>query len=122
MHPGLTLTARSDAQIAAYSTQRPSTAASTASHGLSQIIHSLLTTIESEGGSSQDVFQANVCLGWLHYVLDEPGLAVARLPKDFGAVATSLTGQAAPSGWSKVCVVKGAYLKGMEGAMRDTCR
>jgi hypothetical protein len=120
-HSGLTLTARSDARIAAYSAQRPSTAASTASHGLSQIIPSLLTAIEEEDGSSQDAFQANVCLGWLHYVLEEPGLAVARLPRDFGAAATSLPGKAPLSGWTRVCVVKGAYLKGREGAMSDTC-
>ncbi|KAH7074480.1 filamentation protein-like protein [Paraphoma chrysanthemicola] len=111
----LTHTARSEAQIAAYSTQRPSTAASTASNGLSQIIPSLLTTIEDggEGEPSQDAFQATVCLGWLHYVLDEPGLAVARLPKDFGFVATTLNGTAGSlSPWSRVCLVKGAYLKG----------
>ncbi|KAF2024443.1 filamentation protein-like protein [Setomelanomma holmii] len=109
----LTHTARSEAQIAAYSTQRPSTAASTASHGLSQIIPSLLTTIESEGELSQDAFQATVCLGWLHYVLEEPGLAVARFPKDFGAVATAMSGSTGSlSGWSRVCLVKGTYLKG----------
>ena len=56
-----------------------------------------------------------MCLGWLHYVLDEPGLAVARFPKDFGAVATAMSGQVGSlSGWSKVCVVKGTYLKGKE--------
>ncbi|KAH9873042.1 hypothetical protein J1614_005439 [Plenodomus biglobosus] len=109
----LTLTARSEAQIAAYSTQRPSTAASTASTGLSQVIPSLLTAIEETDSHAQDAFQATVCLGWLHYVLDEPGLAVARLPQDFGAVATQLSGEAATlSGWSRVCLVKGTYLKG----------
>ncbi|KAI4929100.1 hypothetical protein J4E85_005724 [Alternaria conjuncta] len=110
----LTLTARSDAQIAAHSTKRPSTASSAASTtGLSQIIPSLLATIEEDGTQGQDAFQANVCLGWAHYVLDEPGLAVARLPQDFGAVATQLSGEAGTlSGWSRVCLVKGTYLKG----------
>jgi hypothetical protein len=111
--PGLTHTARSEAQIAAFSTQRPSTAASTASHGLSHIIPSLLSTIEGEGELSQDAFQANVCLGWLHYVLDEPGLAVARLPKDIGASATRFSQEGSSlSGWTRVCVIKGTYLKG----------
>ncbi|KAF2854104.1 filamentation protein-like protein, partial [Plenodomus tracheiphilus IPT5] len=110
----LTLTARSEATIAAYSTQRPSTAASTASAGLSHVIPTLLTAIDETDSHAQDAFQATVCLGWLHYVLDEPGLAVARLPKDFGAVAAQLSGEAGAtlSGWSRVCLVKGTYLKG----------
>lgn len=110
---GLTLTARSEAQISAYSTQRPPTAASTASSGLSKIIPLLLTSIEEEGDHVQDAFQATVCLGWLHYVLEEPGLAVARLPKDFTVIASRMANQGTSlSGWSRVCIVKGAFLKG----------
>ncbi|RII10035.1 hypothetical protein CUC08_Gglean006025 [Alternaria sp. MG1] len=110
----LTLTARSDAQIATHSSQRPSTASSTASTGdLSNIIPTLLATIEEDGTQGQDTFQANVCLAWAHYVLGEPGQAVARLPQDFGAMATQLSGESGTlSGWSKVCLVKGTYLKG----------
>jgi hypothetical protein len=60
-------------------------------------------------------FQATVCLGWLHYVLDEPGLAVSRLPDSLDTVAASLAGQVGSlTGWSKVCVVKGTFLKGMQ--------
>jgi hypothetical protein len=50
-------------------------------------------------------------LGWLHYVLAEPGLAIARLPKDFAAVATEMQ-EASSGGWSRVCIVKGTFLKG----------
>ena len=108
------MTARSEAQVVTYSTRRPSTAASTASaatSGLASIIPTLLTAVEDEGDHVQDAFQATICLGWLHYVLDEPGLAIARLPKDFAAVATKLEGQSM-SGWTRVCLVKGAFLKG----------
>ncbi|KAE8842105.1 hypothetical protein HRS9139_01402 [Pyrenophora teres f. teres] len=111
----LTLTARSEAQVAAYSAQRPSTASSAKSTGgLSQIIPPLLTAMDSGDTPAQDGFQANVCLGWVHYVCEEPGLAAARLPRDFGAVATQLLAEAggALSGWSRVCLVKGTYLKG----------
>ncbi|KAG9387999.1 filamentation protein Rhf1 [Pyrenophora tritici-repentis] len=111
----LTLTARSEAQVAAYSGQRPSTASSTKSTGaLSQIIPPLLTAMDEGDTPAQDAFQANVCLGWVHYVSEEPGLAAARLPGDFGAVATQLLAEAggALSGWSRVCLVKGTYLKG----------
>ena len=114
MTKGLTLTARSEAQVVAYSTQRPSTAASTtstATSGLANIIPALLTAVEDEGDHVQDAFQATICLGWLHYVLGEPGLAIARLPKNFAAVATKLEGQSL-SGWTRVCIIKGAFLKG----------
>jgi len=113
--PGLTLTARSEAQVAAYSGQRPSTASSATSTGaLAHIIPPLLTAMEEGETPAQDAFQANVCLGWVHYVSEEPGLAAARLPRDFGAVATQLAGEAGTlSGWSRVCLVKGTYLKGM---------
>ncbi|KAL5114126.1 hypothetical protein ACEQ8H_008010 [Pleosporales sp. CAS-2024a] len=109
----LTTTARSEAQIAAYSAQRPATAASTASHGLAQIIPTLLTVAEGEGPGSPDALQAHVCLGWLHYVLDEPGLAVAHLPRDPAADAASMAQRGVALGaWARVCVVKGTYLRG----------
>ncbi|USP78650.1 hypothetical protein yc1106_05924 [Curvularia clavata] len=120
----LTLTARSEAQIAAYSAQRPSSTSSGASTGLSQIVPSLLAVIDEDGTHDQDVFQATVCIGWTHYVLDEPALVVSRLPKDFGEVATELTGEAgALHGWSRVCLVKGTYIRGSAlektGAVRE---
>ncbi|OCL05930.1 TPR-like protein [Glonium stellatum] len=109
----LALTARSETQVAAYSTQRPSSATSTNSANLSKIIPSLLTAIEEETDHAQDAFQANICLGWLHFILDEPGLAVARLPKDFAAAISSLSrGEKKLDVWTQVCFIKGAYLKG----------
>ncbi|KAJ4353154.1 hypothetical protein N0V95_003626 [Ascochyta clinopodiicola] len=109
----LTLTARSEAQIAAYTTQRPSTAASTASSSLSQTVPTLLSAIEGESDLAQEAFQATVCLGWLHSVLDEPALTVSRLPDSLDTVAARISAQAGPlTGWSKVCVVKGTFLKG----------
>lgn len=110
---GLTLTARSETQIATFTVQRPSTTASTASTGLSQIIPTLLTAIDEEEDHVQDAFQATVCLGWLHYVIEEPGLAVGRLPKDFGTVARKMSDKDGTlSGWTRVCICKGAFLKG----------
>ncbi|KAF1957572.1 filamentation protein-like protein [Byssothecium circinans] len=106
----LTLTARSEAQIVSYSSQRPSTAVSTASSGPTNIIPALLTAIDEED-RIQDAFQATICLGWVHYVLGEQGLAIARLPKDFAAVATKMQ-EASLAGWTRVCVVKGTFLKG----------
>ncbi|KAL2825629.1 hypothetical protein BDW59DRAFT_71756 [Aspergillus cavernicola] len=86
---------------------------SSSSSGLPELIPSLLSTIEKADGSKQEVFQAQVCLGWVHYTLNEPGLAAARLPKDFGDEVESLIAAGDDlSPWTKVCLVKGCYLKG----------
>ncbi|KAF2637785.1 TPR-like protein [Massarina eburnea CBS 473.64] len=118
---GLTLTARSETQIAAHSSQRPSTASSTASSKLSSIVPSLLTAIEEED-NVQDRFQATVCLAWLHHVVEEPGMAIARLPNDFEAVVAEMQ-EGTIGGWTRVCIVKGAFLKGSSqestGAIED---
>ncbi|PVI07644.1 filamentation protein-like protein [Periconia macrospinosa] len=121
----LTLTARSEAQIAAQSPQRPSTASSASSSSLANLIPPLQLAVDEEVDHAQDAFQATVCLGWIHYVLQEPGLAIARLPKDFAAVASKMQ-ETSMSGWTRVCIVKGAFLKGWSqedtGSLEDAVR
>lgn len=109
--PGLTLTAESECIVAnASTTNRPS---STNLSSLSQLIQPLLDAIESERTYVEDEFQAQVCLGWIHWMLNEPGLTVARLPKDVDHEFAELDGTGKQSaGWTRVCAVKGAYLKG----------
>lgn len=111
--PGLALTARAEAQVAVYNEKRSTADSESASASLSKLIPSLLTAVDQESAYAQDAFQAVICLGWLHWVLDEPHLAIARFPKDFGAVLYKLSNSTQDlSGWTKVCIVKGAYLKG----------
>ncbi|KAE8150399.1 hypothetical protein BDV25DRAFT_154519 [Aspergillus avenaceus] len=93
------------------SSSRPSSASSTSA--LSELVPSLLSTVERAEGSPQDVLQAQVCLAWLHWVLDEPALAASRLPDNFGQTLTDLTSTGEElSPWTKVCLVKGCYFKG----------
>jgi hypothetical protein len=70
--------------------------------------------MQEEGSSPQDIFQAQVCLGWLHWSLSEPALASSRLPRDFEETLGSLSadGQAL-SPWTEVCVIKAGYIKGL---------
>ncbi|KAL3446278.1 hypothetical protein BJX65DRAFT_134149 [Aspergillus insuetus] len=83
------------------------------SSGLPELIPSLLSTIDKADASQQELFQAQVCLGWVHYTLNEPGLAAARLPKDFGDELNTLVAAGEElSPWTKVCLVKGCYIKG----------
>lgn len=80
---------------------------------LSELIPKLIATIEEAEGTPQDLFQAQVCLGWIHWTLSEPALAVGRLPKDLDdAAITALSeGGASLTKWTEVCIVKAAYIK-----------
>ncbi|PGH23392.1 hypothetical protein AJ80_02502 [Polytolypa hystricis UAMH7299] len=109
-------TVEAECQIAAYIAKRPGTASTPTANGdsrLSGLIPTLLSVIEDEGELTQDTFQTQVCLGWLHWALSEPALASSRLPKDFQVtLETLLDNGEVLSPWTEVCLVKGAYLKG----------
>lgn len=80
---------------------------------LQKLVHPLLTAIDEEKTYPQDLFQASVCLGWIHWAIDEPGMANSRLPRHFENVIASLTkGEKVFEGWGKVCMAKGIYIKG----------
>ncbi|RHZ62335.1 hypothetical protein CDV55_103103 [Aspergillus turcosus] len=109
--------ATAESRIAGYNQKRPSTAqsSSSSSSSLPELIPPLLSTIDNKDGSPEEIFQAQVCLGWLHWSLSEPGLAAAHLPRDFGDVADNLGENISP--WTEVCLVKGCYMKGAAQAM-----
>lgn len=80
---------------------------------LPELIPALLTTIENNDGSPQEILQAQVCLGWIHWALGEPALAAARLPKDFTSTVEALLNEGKGlSQWTEVCLAKGCYIKG----------
>ncbi|KAJ5099786.1 hypothetical protein N7532_006787 [Penicillium argentinense] len=110
--PGVIQTATAETRVVAFLQQRPATDSTTTPH-LPELIPALLTTIENNDGTLQEILQAQVCLGWIHWTLNEPGLAAARLPKDFTATVDTLTADGQTlSPWTEVCLVKGCYLKG----------
>ncbi|KAL4928681.1 putative filamentation protein (Rhf1) [Aspergillus undulatus] len=109
--------ARAEHQIITHSHKSLSAAqppsSSSSSSGFSELIPSLLSTIEKADGTKQELFQAQVCLGWVHYTLNEPALAASRLPKDFKEELDYLTSTGDElSPWSRVCFAKGCYIKG----------
>lgn len=111
----LALTARSEAQVATYvPPERPSTATSESTRSrLSNLIPPLLQATTEEKVHLEDAFQANACLGWLHWILGELDLAITRLPKDIGSTLLNfgVTGTQSPL-WIQVCGVKAAYIRG----------
>jgi hypothetical protein len=115
---GLILTARTEAQVATYEPPRPSTASSitsvTSSH-LANLIEPLIAAIDEETTYPEDVFQATVCLGWIHWELRDFTLAATQMPKDIAAFIAE-EDEASPKSsiptWVHVCAMKGAYIKG----------
>ncbi|KAH6687444.1 hypothetical protein F5X68DRAFT_10709 [Plectosphaerella plurivora] len=97
------------------STHRPSTAATAATTATSldtaTQLPKLLSIINKEDKHPQDVYQAKVCLGWLHWTVDEYGLAAVRLPThlDYEQLQAATSGKL--SDWTSVCALKAAYLK-----------
>ncbi|KAJ6107409.1 hypothetical protein N7523_008732 [Penicillium sp. IBT 18751x] len=80
---------------------------------LPELIPTLLTTIDNKDGSPQEILQAQVCVGWIHWALAEPMLAAARLPKDFTMTVHDMLSEGdGLSSWTEVCMVKGCYIKG----------
>ncbi|KAI9762630.1 MAG: hypothetical protein M4579_000248 [Chaenotheca gracillima] len=104
----LTLTAQSEYQVATYSrteTNVPSPLAS--------LIPPLLSAIDSNAARQDEVFQAQLCLGWIHWKLAEPSLAISRLPRGLEQAVQNIAEVASDSpGWMKVCSMKGIFIKG----------
>lgn len=118
MPVGLIETATAELQVVAHVKKKPLALKATNStsptpSNLWELIPSLLSTVDKAGNSEQAALQAQVCLGWVHWTLNEPGLAATRLPKDFAATVDSLsTSKESLSPWTEVCLVKGCYIKG----------
>ncbi|KAJ5805803.1 uncharacterized protein N7503_003405 [Penicillium pulvis] len=105
-------TATAETRVVAFIHQK-TTSESTATPNLPELIPALLTTIENNDGTPQEILQAQVCLGWVHWTLNEPALAAARLPKDLTATVEALLSEGHElSEWTEVCLVKGCYIKG----------
>ncbi|PCH02586.1 Tetratricopeptide-like helical [Penicillium occitanis (nom. inval.)] len=120
-------TANAEIQVVAHITKtRPATAKgqTTPNHvsNLSELIPELIAAIEAADGTPQDVFQAQVCLGWIHWTLSEPGLAVVRLPKEFDdtIIASLSEGEKGLTKWTEVCIVKAGYIKSAAQALIST--
>lgn len=118
--PGLVQTAHAEVQVVAHITKsQPGTAKGQTTpnqvSNLSDLIPELIAAIEAAEGTPEDVFQAQVCLGWVHWTLSEPGLAVVRLPKDLddSTVASLSEGGKGLTKWTEVCIVKAGYIKSM---------
>lgn len=96
------------------SNPRPTTAANppdAKSLDVSTKLPKLLEAIENETNFNEDQFQAQVCVGWLHWVVAEYGLALERLPQSQYSHDAQIHHADASSEWTTVCALKAAYLR-----------
>ncbi|RAL10027.1 putative filamentation protein (Rhf1) [Aspergillus homomorphus CBS 101889] len=105
--------ASAEYQIASHIHKEASTPRSTsASSSLHELVPPLLSTVNRAEGPKQEVFQAQVCLGWVHWTLNEPTLATSRFPANFGETIHDLESAGEElSPWTQACLVKACYLK-----------
>ena len=109
---GLILTAQTERRIAEVS-GRPVTSSSASA--LSQLIPPLQAAAENEKTFKEDAFQAQICLGWIHSTVGDPTLALRTLPPTFDRISDRLSRDGGVTArWTHVCIVKGAYLRGMQ--------
>ncbi|PKS10205.1 hypothetical protein jhhlp_001955 [Lomentospora prolificans] len=101
----------SQATLTHASSTRTSTALTAEDLGVAGHLPKILGAIESESHYLEDRFQAKVCVGWLHWVVGEYGLASQRLPQNLDDEYTDLEGAENVSDWTNVCALKAAYLK-----------
>lgn len=92
---------------------RPSASSSLPLFDYGERITAVLTAIKYGNPTAEDTFQAEVCLAWLHWTIDEPELALSRLPIDLAHTQNRLMQtEKTVSGWTHICIVKGGYLQG----------
>lgn len=85
----------------------------TSAQSITKYIPQLLTAIENEKTHIEDAFQAQICLGWLHWHLNEPALAAGRLPKNIANDLAQFDGpNKKPAEWTRVSALKASYVKG----------
>ncbi|KAI0460660.1 hypothetical protein F5B21DRAFT_452679 [Xylaria acuta] len=90
---------------------RPTTAVSTADLDAARLLPKLLDVIDTERTYPQDRFQAQVCLGWVHWTVGEYDNVLARLPTDQEQELLPLNQPDGVSEWTRVCALKATYLK-----------
>lgn len=121
---GLALTSRTEYQVASNLSQRSAQSSiSEKKNSLSRQIEPLSAAAEAENSFPEDAFEAHVCLGWLYWSTGETGQALSHIPPDVAQRGELLAKDGrALSGWTHVCIVKGAYIRGQLRASALTAR
>lgn len=116
---GITAAAETEYAVSKASQKRtvaskPATAATavpTTDLDAGRLLPKLLEAIDTERTHPQDRFQAQVCVGWLHWALGEHNQVILRLPTTQEKELLPLDRPDGVSEWTRVCALKAAYLQ-----------
>ncbi|KAL9033992.1 MAG: hypothetical protein Q9180_005651, partial [Flavoplaca navasiana] len=108
----LQLTAQAEFHLATTTSKKPATTSSSIPT-LSKLAPGLLSASQAATDFREDAFQAHVCLGWLHWTMNEPMLALQSLPENIPQAYNDV-GRAGKtiSGWTTICAIKAALIQG----------
>ncbi|KAI1153375.1 hypothetical protein F4825DRAFT_266675 [Nemania diffusa] len=89
----------------------PTTAVPTADLDTGRLLPKLLEVIDAERTYPQDRFQAQVCLGWVHWTVGEYEQVSPLLPTAQDQELLQLNQPDSVSEWTRVCALKAIYLR-----------
>lgn len=83
------------------------------STALEQAVPRLTSALQEPVAYPEDVFQARICLASVHWTLSNPALTLQNIPEDVYEAYRNVTkGNREGIGWSSICAIKGAYIRG----------
>ena len=108
------MTARLEYQAASFLLERSTPRSTTSANAdVSRLKASVLAAVENENDFPNDAFEAKVCLAWLDWAVGDTNHALSRIHADLGSMRERLIkDNKTLSGWTQVCIVKGAYIQG----------
>lgn len=110
---GLTLAAETEWTISKVTAPGTRSSASATARDLdvASRVPALLSAVQDERASPEHRFHAQVCVGWLHWVVGDYTAAVAQLPAQLQDQGTGLDPASLSLEWTHVCALKSAYLR-----------
>lgn len=109
-HKGLTLSARAEAQIAIKG--RPKSAAKEPDPNLTQLTPLIEEVAKNEKRYPEEAFQAQTCVAWLFWSIQDPGRVLSNLPKSIPSFLRDLESQdRIPSRWTKLCAIRSVCIE-----------
>ncbi|KAI1106292.1 TPR-like protein [Jackrogersella minutella] len=90
---------------------RPATAVSATDLDVAQLVPRLLGAIDAETTYVEDKYQAQVCVGWIHWTVGQYDDASTQLPQNVETELGQVDQPSSISEWTRVCSLKAAYLK-----------
>jgi hypothetical protein len=83
----------------------------------------LRTAIENEKSLPEDIFQAQVCLGWLYWLIGEETSSLSTLPTNLPRKVSPATEKdSSLSGWTYVCMIKSVCIRGQYASVSEFFR